>query len=534
VHRFVNGSILCGDGSLADALVVDDGRVVAIGPDAHDDRGRRLTEVDLGGGLLLPGFRDGHAHPLWGGIDLRRCPLDRCRSVNEIVTAVGAYAAARPELSWIQAGPYDPSVLPDGRADAAWLDAVVPDRPVKLSAADYHTAWVNSRALQLAGIDSDVADPPLGQIVRRADGSPSGMLVEWGAIELVDRLIPEPDADERAAGLDAAMQHFVRNGLVWAQDAAVSIDDARTYRAAAERDQLPVRINLAWRAEPDAWRTQLADYGVARRDLEADRSCEGRLTARTVKFFADGVIEQGTGFVLEPYEVEPHDCGLPNWKPDELAEAVASAASQGYQIHIHAIGDGGVRMALDAIEHAARVNGAFPERPVIAHTQLVDPADRQRFASLGVIANFEPLWARLDPVNRDLTIPRLGPRRASLQYPIATLARQGAPISFGSDWPVSSVSPLEGLSVAVTRQMPDGTPADGWLPDERVAIGAAVRAYTAGSAYQAFDDARGTIEVGQRADFCLAGSDITAIAGLEVAEVEVIGTWVDGVEVWRA
>jgi hypothetical protein len=242
-----------------------------------------------------------------------------------------------------------------------------------------------------------------------------------------------------------------------------------------------------------------------------------------VKFFADGVIEQGTGFLLDPYEDEPHSCGLPNWTPAALTEAVAAFAADGYQIHIPAIGDGGVRMGLDAIEAAGVA--ASTRRPVIAHTQLVDPADRARFAALGVIANFEPLWAQLEPGMTELTIPRLGPRRTALQYPIGSLARLGTRLSFGSDWPVSSANPLEGLAVAVTRQNPAGEPVGGWLPEERVPMLAALAAYTAGSAHQAFDDDRGTIAVGQVADLTLLDADITALAGRELPDVAVRGLW---------
>ena len=217
------------------------------------------------------------------------------------------------------------------------------------------------------------------------------------------------------------------------------------------------------------------------------------LSARTVKFFADGVIEAGTGYLLEPYEDTPHSCGLPNWSPEGLKEAVRIFDADGFQIHIHAIGDGGVRMALDAIEHAALLNGPRDRRPVIAHTQLVHPEDRPRFGALGVIANFEPLWACLDPSQIELTLPRLGPERSALQYPIATLARLGATVSFGSDWPVSSHRPLDGLAVAVTRLNAKGEPVDGWVPEERVSILQAIEAYTAGSAFQAFDDDAGSL-----------------------------------------
>jgi len=223
---------------------------------------------------------------------------------------------------------------------------------------------------------------------------------------------------------------------------------------------------------------------------------------------------------------------LPNWSPEALTEAVQAFAADGYQIHIHAIGDGGVRMALDAIEASGDLRAA---RPVIAHTQLVDPADRPRFAQLGVIANFEPLWARLEPDMTELTMPRLGPRRSALQYPIGTLHAMGGPISFGSDWPVSSANPLEGLAVAVTRQTVDGRPDGGWMPEERLPILDAIGAYTRGSAHQAFDETdRGVIAAGMAADFTLVEADITAMAGGEIADVAAAGVWRDGEPVWRS
>jgi hypothetical protein len=528
---FRNGLVLEPNGQCSTAVAIADGVVVAVGQEALDGGG---AVVDLGGGLLVAGLRDGHCHPLWGGMDLAALPLDHLETVDGIVAAVGAYAAAHPELGWVEGGPYQASALPGGRGDAAWLDQVVPERPVVLSANDYHTLWVNSAALARAGIDATTPDPSDGRILRRADGSPSGMLVEWGAMALVARHLPPPDPARRQRGLDLGLAHLVGHGVVWAQEAAARPDDALAYLAAAAEGRLPLRVNLAWRADPATWRADASTFGELTARIAAEPAAQGRLSANTVKFFADGVIEQGTGYLLEPYEDEPHSCGLPNWTPAELAEAVGAFDAAGYQIHIHAIGDGGVRMALDALATARAANVARDRRPVIAHTQLVDPADRPRFAELGVVANFEPLWAQLEPGMTELTVPRLGPRRTMLQYPIGTLHRLGASISFGSDWPVSSADPLAGLAVAVTRQTPGGEPAGGWLPEERLPILQALAAYTSGVAHQAFDDDRGTIAVGQRADLTLIDSDITALAGIEVPEATVQGVWVDGVEVWRA
>jgi predicted amidohydrolase YtcJ len=333
--------------------------------------------------------------------------------------------------------------------------------------------------------------------------------------------------------LVAAMDALTSNGIVWAQDAAIKPDDLALHIRGAHAGLITCRLNMAWQADPKAWTRQRTSFLEGRASLRADDVASRWLAADTVKFFADGVIEAGTGFLLEPYEGQPGCCGLPNWSAEGLQEAVRAFDADGFQIHVHAIGDGGVRMALDAIEHAARLNGPRDRRPVIAHTQLVHPDDHRRFAELGVIANFEPLWACLDQSQVELTQPRLGPARSALQYPIESMRRAGARISFGSDWPVSSITPLHGLAVAVTRQNDSGEPVSGWVPDERVPVTDALAAYTSGSAYQAFDDDRGTLDVGRRADFCVLETDITALSGRDIADVPVVRTYLAGIAAGR-
>jgi predicted amidohydrolase YtcJ len=359
------------------------------------------------------------------------------------------------------------------------------------------------------------------------------MLLEHGAMELVEAHMPPVTRAVRDRGLATGMHALSSEGIVWCQDAVVELDELDVYADGARRGLLSCRINAAFKADPIMWARQRSGFLEARRLLEADQAASAWLTARTVKFFADGVIEAGTGFLLEPYEDAPHTCGLPNWSAEGLKEAVRIFDADGFQTHIHAIGDAGVRIALDAIEHAARMNGSRDRRPVIAHTQLVHPQDRPRFAALGVVANFEPLWACLDGSQVDLTIPRLGPQRSALQYPIATIARLGATVSFGSDWPVSSHRPLDGLAVAVTRQNSKGEPVGGWVPEERIPVLQAIHAYTAGSAFQAFDDDAGALVVGARADLVVLDRDVTAIAGDEVPDATVDETWLNGVNVFH-
>jgi predicted amidohydrolase YtcJ len=318
------------------------------------------------------------------------------------------------------------------------------------------------------------------------------------------------------------------------QDAALRPHEIGHYVALADGGRLACGVQAALVADPARWEAHVEEL-VATRD-----ACEGTaVRANTIKFFADGVIETGTAALVDPY----CDCaagagghhGVPNWPADELARAVVAFDALGFQAHIHAIGDAGVRAALDAIAAAERVNGSRDRRPVIAHTQLVQPDDVSRFAALGVIANFEPLWAQQDALMRELTEPRLGPERSAWQYPMGTLLQAGTALSFGSDWPVSSLAPLDGLAVAATRQTRRGEPPGGWLPDERLSLRAALDAYTVGTAYQAFAPAgTGRLALGACADLVLLAAPPDEVAPAELPELAVLGTWVAGREVFRA
>jgi predicted amidohydrolase YtcJ len=521
--RITGGTVVVdhASGRRETALAVRDGRVVALGEDA--ERLPADVEVDLAGGALLPAFGDGHAHPLQGGRELGQAPIRDCASVAEVVDAVRRHAEANPDDDWVLGGSYDPTMARGGLFDARWLDEAVPDRPVVLQASDHHCAWLNSEALRRAGIDERTPDPPAGAIARREDGSAMGTLVEWTAMDLVLGLLPPPGLDEQVASRATAA--FAAAGVAWVQEAALSPGDVAAYRRAAEEDALLTAANIALRAEPGRWTDQRAAFAEARASLDG----HPLLSARTVKLFTDGVIEAGTAALLEPYEDAPHTCGLPVWELAELAEAVSAFDADGFQVHLHAIGDAGIRASLDAIERARRDHGPRDRRPVITHVQLVDPADLPRFAALDVIANFQPLWARLDACQTKLTIPRIGEARARLQYPMGSLHRSGAVLSTGSDWPVSSLRPLECLAVGVTRRSSHGEPPGGWLPDERLAPAAILDAATVGVAYQAFaEDDRGTLEVGRRADLVWVEADPHAVEPGVWGDLAVLGTWCGG------
>ncbi|GAB3401535.1 amidohydrolase [Schumannella luteola] len=574
---FSGGTIWSAGAPDAEALLVVDGLVAAIGAEAvaahpvvvaaeaGSEDGIDIERVDLADGFLAPSFGDGHAHPLFGGLENAGPRIRGLGSIDAIVAEVRRFADANPVAAadgapvdpanpdgWIVGASYDGSLAPGGLFDARWLDAAVPDRPVVLRAWDYHTVWCNSRALELAGIDTETPEPAIGEIPRRDDGSPLGVLREWGAVDLVMAVCPPLSEEVRLRALADAVAYFRENGVTWVQDAWVDPADARTYVEASRRGLLGVRFNLAFYADPRHFASQFGGFLAVRAEIEA--LGDDRLTAHTVKFFADGVIENETGALLQPYCSGAHDHGMQVWDADQLAEAVRIVDEAGFQVHIHAIGDAAVRMALDALEAAARENGprgardgdaagasgsvgpASERRHVIAHAQLVDDADLDRFRALGVTANMQPLWAQLDALMTELTIPRLGELRAERQYRMRTLIDGGGHLSFGSDWPCSSGDPREGLAVAVSRQTDDGVPAEGWTPHELLTGDEALTAYTAAVAHQAFADLTaapwGRIEVGARADLVWLDVDPRSAGAAGIRASRIRASYLDGVA-WR-
>lgn len=530
-----SGGVIWTGSADSDALLVVDGIVRALGDQARAlaSETSSVEKVDLDGGFLMPSFGDGHAHPLYGGLESAGPSIRGCHSVDDIVLAVKQFAEDNPDQEWIVGASYDSSLAPDGLFDSGWLDAAVPDRPVVLRAWDYHTMWCNSVAIERAGITANTPDPVLGEIPHRADGSVLGTLREWGATDLVSAVMPVRDEKTRIAALGAAADYFLARGVTWVQDAWVEPADVATYLAAARAGALRMRFNLALYADPRYFDAQVAQFAESRRHVEQTGS--PLLTANTVKFFADGVIENETGALLAPYCSGLHSHGMRTWEGDSLAEAARRVDELGLQIHIHAIGDAAIRQALDAIEYTVTHNPDRDRRPVIAHVQLADDADLGRFAELGVIPNMQPLWAQMDALMTTLTVPRLGVERSDKQYRMRSLAIAGAPLAMGSDWPVSSGTPLDGIAVAVSRRTEKGEPEGGWTPHEILPIEDALAAYTAGVAYQAFAEGNwGKISPGNSADLVWLDADPRATPALELPAVTVRATYLQGQAAYSA
>ncbi|MEZ0095673.1 amidohydrolase [Streptacidiphilus sp. EB129] len=522
--------------SWATAVAVRDGRIVVVGHE-HDVAhliGADTEVVDLAGKLLLPGFQDAHVHAVLGGATMRSCDLHQLETAPDYVEAVAAYAAAHPDRPWITGGGWSMEAFPGGTPHRELLDAVVPDRPVALPNRDGHGVWANSRALEIAGITADTPDPADGRIERDADGTPTGMLQE-GAADLVTRHIPAADEEELYQGLLEGQRYLHGFGITGWQDAAVGPgfghgDVYSAYLTASERGTLTARVRAAQWWDREGGLEQLPLF-FARRD-EASAVGAGRFSAGSVKMMLDGIAENHTAAMLEPY-LDGCGCssgasGLDFIDPEKLAGFVSELDAEGFQVHFHALGDRAVRLALDAVEEAQRRNGRRRNRHHLAHLQVVHPDDIPRFRELGATANMQPLWAMHEQQMDELTIPFLGERRAGWQYPFGSLARSGAMLAAGSDWSVSTPDVMLGVSVAVNRR---GTePGDKVLvPEERIDLGTAIAAYTAGSArVNHLDAVTGSIETGKLADLVVLDRDPFAGPALAIGETRVLRTYVEG------
>ena len=525
----------------ARAVAVRGGRIVAVGGD-DDVRGLvgpRTEVVDLRGRMLLPGFQDAHVHPPPGGLEMLRCNLSDAHSLEDYRRLVAAYAAAHPEAPWILGGGWSMDLFPGGNPPKEELDALVPDRPAFLPSRDGHSAWVNSRALELAGITAETPDPPDGRIERGPDGEPMGTLHE-GAMDLVAKLVPPPALDEHLEGLRVAQAYLHSLGITAWQDAIVGghYDTYDAYLRAASEGWLTAHVAGAlW------WDRHRGEEQVGELLDRRERGSVGRFRATTVKIMQDGVVENFTAGVLEPYldaEGRPTaNRGKSFVDPDALRTYVTRLDAHGFQVHFHAIGERAVRECLDAVEAASRANGWNDLRHHIAHIQIVHPDDVPRFRALGVVANGQPLWAVNEPQMVELTVPFIGPERARWQYPFASLVRSGAVLAFGSDWSVSSPDPLWGIHVAVNRLPPPGYPyAEGadepFLPEERIDLPTAIAAYTIGSAYvNHLERETGSIEVGKLADLVVLDRDPFAHPPSEIGEARVLLTLVEGEPVFQ-
>jgi predicted amidohydrolase YtcJ len=518
----------------ATVLAARDGRIVAVGPDplVRDLIGPRTRVIDLRGRTLTPGFQDAHVHPIHGGLARLRCDLHDVRGRDGYLEVVADYARTHPDEAWIRGSGWYMDDFPGGTPHRDDLDAIVPDRPIFLTNRDGHGAWVNSRALELAGVGATTADPRDGRLERDGRGAPTGTLHE-GAMDLVEAFLPDDTPADLEAALRIGQAYLQSLGITAWQDAIVRpAVEERAYVALASSGELTARVVGALWWERHRGPEQIDEFVERRRTTSI-----GRYRPTSVKLMMDGVLENFTGAMLEPYG-DGHggvttNRGLSQIDPEGLKAWVPTLDALGFQPHFHAIGDRAVRESLDAIEAARAANGSSDTRPHIAHIQVIHPDDLGRFRALDVAANAQPYWACHEGQMDNLTIPFIG-ERWRWQYPFRRLRAAGAVLAMGSDWSVSTPNPLLEMELAVERVADDHRgQLEPLLPDERLELIDALAAFTAGSAYVNHLDETGTLEVGKLADLAVLDRDLFDRGAGAIGEARVVGTFIDGRPVYE-
>ena len=548
----VNGKVFTADerGTIAQAVAVDGGRIVAVGGDAELRRGYTAARtIDLGGRLVTPGFNDAHLHFLNGGFAMMRVDFSGATTLAETKRRIGQRAKELPAGTWIQGRGWDHTLWGDQWPTRQDLDEVAPGHPVFVQRVDGHVSWANTLALQKAGVTRGTEAPAGGEILRDAQGEPTGILKETAA-GLVGRVVPQPSREEKKRALELALAEARRHGITSIHDAVSGYDTLELYRELLAADRLTVRV-----AEWLSFDTPLELLIRQRDEFNALKVDPSRIRITALKGFVDGTLGSRTAAMLAPFADDPQNSGIPRRAPEELNRMAAERAAAGFQITLHAIGDRANRMALDAFSAAAggplaqgaaldgklevsqvsaasrdpsagQLRDAPPLRHRVEHAQVVAPTDFARFRDLGVIASMQPSHAISD---KRWAQDRLGEYRVLGAYSWHTMRAHHVRVAFGTDWPVEPISPYLGLFAAVTRQSTDFQPARGWWPQERLDIAEALRCYTAAPAFASFEENdKGQIRPGMLADLVVHTRDLLTIPPAEILQAEAAITIFNG------
>lgn len=543
---FRNGEIYTvdGDRTWAQSIAIQDGRITYVGNDdaISDHIGAQTKVIDLKGKMMMPGMQDIHIHPIYGGMEYSACNLNNLSGVEDYRRVISEYAAANPNVEWILGGGWSMAAFgPGGSPHRNVIDELVSDRPVFLTSSDGHTGWANTRALELAGITHETPDPVDGRIDRDPEtGEVIGSLQE-GAMSLVSKIIPPADESLREEGLRYALEMLNGFGITSIQDAMVNAkeynlsNELETYRALEQQGELTLRVvtSLWWEREKGL--EQIEGFKALR-----DKYNSRLIKASTVKIMQDGVMENYTAALLEPYIVPSKTRGIPMVEAEFLKSAVTALDKSGFQVHFHAIGDRAIRQSLDAVEESMYENGQLDHRHHISHLQLIDPDDIGRFAELSVVANFQPLWAYVDDYITELTAPFLGEERMRWMYPIRSVQESGGKIAFGSDWSVSSANPFQQMETAVTRmsateltplehKLFTASEATPLVIEESIDIASAIEAFTINAAFvNKSEHETGSIEVGKYADLVVLNQNLFEIDAKDISDTIALLTLFEG------
>jgi len=537
-----NGNIWTGDGAQpsAEALAISGDKIIGVGTNAEIKKlaAPDTAIVDLHGRFVIPGFQDSHLH--FPGPSINEVNLVGADTLEDFQHRIVEFAKTHPALPWIVGSGWGYAIFPDKIPDKKYLDAIVPDRPVYVTERDGHMGIANSKALALAGVDRSTPDPPNGHIMRGVKGELTGELKE-SAQGLLDKYIPPPTDDDRYVSVLEHMDQAAAAGLTSVQNASWAPETWPAYLRAASEGKLKVRFRFAPIILPKEGgsptghklKTPLTVADLAHYRELRDTFRGPYLQFGTIKGFLDGTIDAKTAAMFDPYV--GGGSGIPFWDQDDLNQTVALYDREGFQIMLHAIGDKAIHMALDAYEYAAKTNGTSGRRHRVEHGELPRLDDLPRFKRLGVIASTQAMFASPDPTALQNFAVVLGPERASHADAFKLYDDAGAVQAFGSDWPVFPFTPLLGIYTATTRMTPEGTPAGGWYPQNRISAEAALRHFTRDGAYASFaENIRGSLTAGKLADIVVLSADILTIPPEQIAKTKVLLTVMGGKDTYRS
>ncbi len=520
----VNGYTLAnGEVIQFETLVIEDGKVLKYGDASVADEFESATVIDGQGKTLMPGLIDAHGHVMGLGFQQLQVQLMGINTLEATLDTIKAYAEANPDLEWIQGRGWNQTLWPENEFPTAEdIDRVVSDRPVWLSRVDGHAGWGNTMAMRLAGISKDTPDPQGGKIIRNEKGEATGVFID-AAEGYIQSIVPDPTPKEQELALEKAYEQMAKMGITSVHDAGVGVQAWELYKQFADQGKAKTRI-YGMIAGAGGTFDKLSENGPI------PSYADDMLALRSVKLYSDGALGSRGAAMIESYSDDPGNRGLLFSEQDEMNEMVLKVTSKGYQANIHAIGDRGNRVVLNAFEHSKNELGDQNLRNRMEHAQIVSLEDIPRFKELDIIASMQPTHATSD---KNMAEDRVGPQRIKGAYAWRTFLDQGTIIAAGSDFPVEHSNPFFGLYSAVTRMDHEGNPEGGWYPEEALTREEALRAFTVDAAYAAHqEEVLGNLEPGKWADFILIDKDYFEVPASEIYKIEVLETWVAGKKVF--
>lgn len=507
------------------AVAIRGNKIIGVGNEKSLTKfiGKDTQQIDLGGKFAMAGMNDSHVHFLGSSLGLFQVDLTDAKTLAEAQQIILKFAQENPNAPWITGTGWQYSIFPNARLPLKEdIDAVVKDRPVYLRAYDGHTGWANSKAIEISGVTDKTEFTGFGEIVRDSKGNPGGTFKE-GAQGLIARNIPRVTKEQNLEALKRGMQRAKSLGITSIQNAHGSLSEVELYDELLQKGELTLRTSFAFGVNPKTTQADIDKIVEASKKYNSDM-----LRVKAVKIAVDGVIESYTAAMLEPYTNNPDTSGTPAFTQEQLNNVVAMADKAGLQIYIHAIGDKGVRMALDSFENAIKLNGKRDSRFRIEHIETIKTEDMPRFLKLGVIASMEPIHA--DPATIEVWSNAIGKDRTSRGFAWRALEKSGAKLIFSSDHPASiSISPWRGVYNAINRQTIEGKPENGWYPEHRVSLNTTLSAYTGNGAYASFEEkTKGKIAVGMLADLIVLDKNPFEIPAKDLYKLEVVKTVFDG------